>query len=512
MKVRRRTVDSSAERLIITGMIISDRVLREIAIIYDPGYIRSSYARKVADWCLNYFQQHDEAPRGHIQDIYLEHVKQGIDEDESELIASFLADLSTELERSDKFNEGYIIQVARKRFKGKSLENLADQIRDELDRGNVDEAEHLLSDYKPIGTSLSKGINPFIDEEAIFNAFEQTTKPLLTFPGAFGSLVNDHLVREGLIGIMAPEKRGKTFLCFEIACRAALARNNVAVFQAGDMSELQGTKRFHIWLSGRSDLEKYCGDLTMPVPDCRLNQSNSCNLSCRTCGCGLNLDEDEELGPEILEKAPPLYRPCSECIKGNRGPFRGSVFYEKQSVWPPLTWKAGLKAGKQFMKRLRSRDFKMASYPNDTLTVRGITSQLDMWEHFEGFIPDVIIIDYADILAAEDPRKEFRHQQNDTWKALRRLSQEKNCLVVVPTQADAKALTAAVLREKHFSEDKRKYSHVTGMLGLMRTDAEKHRGLARVNWLVLREGEFYVDNQVTLLQSLQRGRPFLGSF
>ena len=46
-------------------------------------------------------------------------------------------------------------------------------------------------------------------------------------------------------------------------------------------------------------------------------------------------------------------------------------------------------------------------------------------------IPDVIIVDYADILAPEDTRQsEKRHQVDETWKALRRLSQEWHALVI----------------------------------------------------------------------------------
>lgn len=100
-------------------------------------------------------------------------------------------------------------------------------------------------------------------------------------------------------------------------------------------------------------------------------------------------------------------------------------------------------------------------------------------------------VDYADILAPIDPRVEpFREQINMTWKALRGLSQKKHCLVVTATQADADSYTAWRLSRENFSEDKRKLSHVSGMVGINQTQAEKDRGLYRLNWVLLRELDF----------------------
>ena len=166
------------------------------------------------------------------------------------------------------------------------------------------------------------------------------------------------------------------------------------------------------------------------------------------------------------------------------------------------------------MKRIKGRQFKLSCHPNTTLNVQGIRAHLDTWEHFEGWVPDVILIDYADIMAPEpgDEHKETRHQQNGTWKAMRRLSQEKHSLVIVPTQSDAESYDAVRLQLKHFSEARTKYDHVTAMLGLNQSDEEKRRGIARAGWMLLRHGSFDPLRMVVLLQSMAQGRPLLGSF
>ena len=126
----------------------------------------------------------------------------------------------------------------------------------------------------------------------------------------------------------------------------------------------------------------------------------------------------------------------------------------------------------------------------------------------EGFIPDVIVIDYADILAPEDPRQQPRDQVNETWKALRRLSQERHCLVIAPTQANAASYDKWVQGMHNFSEDKRKLAHVTGMLGLNQTEEEKALHVMRLNWIVLRESPFNAQQCLWVGQCLEIGRAF----
>jgi len=86
-------------------------------------------------------------------------------------------------------------------------------------------------------------------------------------------------------------------------------------------------------------------------------------------------------------------------------------------------------------------------------------------------------------------------------------------LVVTATQADAASFESNTLKMHNFSEDKRKYGHVTAMYGLNQTDPEeKDLRIMRINELAIREGAASVMNQVRLLQCLEIGRPFLGSY
>lgn len=505
----RKKIDNQIEKQILTGMIISNRFLRNIRQIYDPKLIQISFVKTVAGWCLDYYQQYEKAPRQHIQDIFNHHARHKLDEDQAELISDFLKSISKEHQRAKKFNSQYLLDQANKRFKTKSLHNLKEDIEAELSNGNVEEAELLLSQYKRVEIPSNDGINPFINHEAIYNAFEEDRQPLFTFPGALGQLLNNELVRDAFIGLMGPEKRGKTFWLMEFGLRAFRARCNVAFFQVGDMSKSQMIRRKLIRLVGKSDQAKYCGEILVPILDCRWNQDDSCRMKKRTCRIGIKNDEGDLMD---FEDAPDNYSPCTYCQKKKPRKFSPTFWHKIIDVGQPLTWREGLRKGRALMKRLKGRDYKMSTHPNRTVNVQNIKSQLEIWENFEGFIPDVIIVDYADILAPEDPKKDFRNQQNETWQALRALSLEKHCLVVTATQADAASYEAGTLKLKHFSEDKRKYGQVTVMISLNQTEEEKKQKLMRLGILLMRDGDFDSSNTVKVLQCLEMGRPYLDSY
>jgi hypothetical protein len=126
---------------------------------------------------------------------------------------------------------------------------------------------------------------------------------------------------------------------------------------------------------------------------------------------------------------------------------------------------------------------KLSCHPGESISAAGINTILKGWEH-EGWVPDIVIVDYADVLSANDTRMDKRDAINQTWITLRAISQSYHCLVVTATQTDAKSYDAKVLSRRHFTEDKRKYGHVTGMVGLNQDQDEYKRGIMRLNWVI----------------------------
>jgi len=309
---------------------------------------------------------------------------------------------------------------------------------------------------------------------------------------------------------MGREKIGKTWLLIEIAMRANRSGCNVAFFQAGDMTENQYILRQSIYLTKRPHKKKYCTNVWIPVLDCEYNQFDECDKEERECLTGV-FEKEEEINYESLQMAfrnSPEYRVCRNCKD-----MKGTPWLVPNPPTNPLTWKEAYRAARRWKRKYR-KQFRLSTYANETLSVSEIKAMLDVWERNEEFIPDVIIIDYADLLTSDPDIRglDFRNRQNIIWQRLRALSQQRHCLVITATQAAASAYGKKLLSMSDFSEDKRKYAHVTAMYGLNQTDEEKRIGIMRINQIVVREDDFLTSKPVHVLQRLQIGKPVLESY
>lgn len=510
------------ERHILLGLIVSTQYLHEIRSLWESKFLISDLGKRVSKWCLGYYDKYGKAPQQDIEQIYFDHLqKENLPQDVAEDIELFLEDLSDEYSREEKFNVDYLLDRTRDYFNQRNLELHQEQIQDLVDRGDVQEAERLARAYQPVRKELEQDIN-LADKESLSRvekAFAQQNKPLLEYPGALGEMLNPHLIRDGFVSLLAPEKRGKSFFLLDMARRGVRQRLNVAFFQAGDMSEGQQIRRLGIHLAKKSDLEIYAGEMWEPTKDCVHNQLDTCNLKIRERHPGLfgDLPGDEKtLRQEMtkeklmeLAEENPDYRPCYNCKKFHHQPW-GCSWLEKVDVGPPLEQNEAVRIFEDYFVD-KKRQFMLSTHPNNTLSVGKIRSILDGW-YRQGFVPDLIVLDYADLLV--DESREFRHKQDSIWKGLRSLSEERHCLVATATQADAKSYEQGLLKLSNFSEDKRKFSHATAFIGLNQdpNGREKEIGIMRLNLLLVREGESNPNKVVHVLQNLKRGQPVLTSF
>lgn len=509
------------ERKIIIGLITSTEYIRQIIDVWDDDYLTSQMARLLATWCVEYYKKYNKAPDKNIESIYFQKLNQGLDKNIAEEIEQdILPSLSDEYV-DEKFNLNYLLDQTREYFKERKLHIHLELIQSLIDDNELLEAEQLAIDFKPLHTNAGEDID-LSDETTlarISKAFAEVAKPLFIYPKQLGTFLNRHLVRDGFIAFMASEKRGKSYWMLDMAIRARRQGCKVAFFQAGDMSEDQQLIRTCSYLTKKPIQDEDSGWQYQPLVDCVYNQTDECDKEERECNFGVfDGKETDEVKAEITmpdlvkaHKEFPEYKECHNC-KEFRHKRWGVPWIQKVNRGNALTIHDAHKAVDKFFIKTK-RNFKISTHPNNTLSTTRIEAILDNWEKSDDFVPDVIVVDYADILLYEG-RLEFRHQQNEIWKSLRSMSQKKHCLMITATQADADSYEQNRLKLSNFSEDKRKYAHVTAMFGINqdKKDREKRIGLMRLNELVLRESAFSYTNEVTVLQSLAIGRPFIGSY
>jgi len=445
MRVERR--DGSSERSIVIGMVVDNAVLGRIADKWTKeGLFGSQYANLIGGWCVSYYNRYSKAPGKSILRIFERWAEDNRDKETAAIVERFLESLSEEYETlASETNADLIIDLAADHFTKTSLLKLKDRIEGFIESGDLAKARAAVDKFSYVEVGAATGVDVLTDKNAIKQAFLNKSKPIIQYPGAAGNFFKDALERDAFIGINAPEKRGKTWWLLDIAWRAMQQGLKVAFFEVGDMSEGQILRRF---------MTRACKRPLKPT----------------------------DPGKPVRYPISIDHVPDSEFAHVEHETFE----YEDD-----LSWKFAWQTCQKIINKQKQCQLKLSVHPSMSITVGGMSSILQSWDRSGWGIPDVVVCDYADILAPPLPGgSDSQEQINTTWSQLRAMSQKLHCLVVTATQADADSYTATTMGMTNFSRDKRKLAHVTGMLGLNQTAAEKTQGLYRLNWMPLRESDY----------------------
>lgn len=514
MNVHSRRVDSDFERQLITGMITSDEVLREVEHLYRPELIKVPFVRTVAQWCLQYWEKYQKAPRKDIQNIFNHHVTTNkLPPDQAEAIEAYLGQLSSDWKHNEtQFNAQYLLDKAEDWFKAQAMQVIMDNAQVKLIEGDVQGAHECLIRPSLPERVKTKGIDPLMDESALETAFDVDGDTLFTMPGELGTFLGP-ISRGDFISIMAPEKRGKSFWLMEIAERARWARCNVVRFVVGDMSEAQTLRRDISYHTRKTfDRRKVGKEVLYPVMDCFHNQIDDCDLDERVNpeGEAVLQQEGGEGWVKSSIKESPDHVPCTYCKKNDRYKYRGAVWH-KLITLEGVTESDVRKHRERMSPRLSGIKYKLVVV--SSASPGSILTQLDIWEAEEGFVPDLIVLDFVDKLSPDHGGdRDFRHQEDSKWAALRILALDRYCAVITATQSDAQSYKSTQVREQNFTEHKGKYAHVTAIWTLNQTPAEKRDKVIRIGRMFVREDDYDVNKTCMVLECRDIGRPYLNSY
>jgi len=509
MKIERtRPEDAQAERKIVTAMIMSGRCIRAFRNQDCNRFFQTRFARIIADWCFKYFEKYETAPKSQIANIF-EVESDYLEQDVADMVERYLESLSQEFENTNHFNAQYWIDYSEEYFRNRSYKELAKEISKAADSGDAKKAEEVYAGFKHVQVAMPEGVDVF-DQDHITDhrlaVEEDKGAYLFKMPGALGELLGD-IERDTFFGFLSREKAGKSWLLMELGFRGVREGCNVVSFDVGDMTERQSDNRYYSYLTSKPFKDRYEGRYWKPVLDCLWNQEGSCDE-----GCSDNVvkydDKDRPYFNKMYKEARD-HVPCTKC-KGTKR-FRGSVWWKKERL-KKWTWKEVREKTAWFEHRFRKGSFRRVNRPMSSTRASDIESWILLNHDRTGIIPDVVLIDYADILLPENGRVEFRHQENEKWRMLRRISQKYHCAVITATQSDAAGYKKRSLDLMNFSEDKRKYGHVTHFYAINKTKTEEDHGISRIGALLLREDEMAIIREVTLLQALRKGRPYVASF
>lgn len=475
----------STERQILTAMILNSVVLGRISSQWQRGMFASSWSNEIAEWCNDYYQKYGEAPAKAMVGLFQNWADRNQErKDDIRLIESLLESLSDEWETGAKdIRIDYITDVAGMHFNKNRVGRTISAAQGELDNGDLDAAVAKITNFKRLEMGPGAAIDLVQNEQEISTTFfQQESTAVINYPGAIGELFSNIFELDGFVAIRAPDKSGKSFVLLDLAIRAALQRQRVAYFQVGDMSQRQVLKRFYTRIAG----------IPIRSPDWPPKWPAVIKW------------------PVSIEHVPSMLGTNG---KNQRQPAR--IEYEEKRFKKPLDYHSAVKACEKFMyERIKSkRSFlRLSCHANSTMTVAKIKDTLARWE-IEGYEASIVIIDYADILAPPEDRKHWDRRDliNENWNQMRALSQEKHVCLVTATQSDTETYRKEIQDRSNFSEDKRQNAHVSAMVAINQTDAEKEAGQYRLQVPFRREEDFSPRRCVHVASCLALAHPTVRS-
>ena len=420
------------ESRVIAGMILSSTVIGKLSSL--PRRDWSDPAMKHIDrMCCRFFEKNGKAPKKSIVDLFASWAEKHRYKDDVPPVERIIRQAI----ESDPPNSQLCIDEAMALFAENRATHGMKVAQGMLAEGKVDDALRTLAEAaEPVKAGTSSVSFPFNDLAEVKYTFAESTESIIKFDGGLGQFFGDMLEEDGFISFLAPQGRGKSYFLLEMAFTAILQRKKVAYFQVGDMTRRQVNRRLFSRAARwpvRSPTKQWPCTVDWPI--------------------SMTMDK---VGVKGLD-------------------FKG-----------PLNEDIAAKSCEKTQQLIRSADkyLALSCHESFSISVNGMRAVMRELSR-SGFDPAVVVLDYADNLAPVNGKIEVRHQLHQTWEMLRALSMEHHVLLITATQSNrlkhGKNEIRAI-RMDNTSEDIRKTSAVTGLIGLGQNDAERRSGLYRLNW------------------------------
>jgi len=511
LRFSRKKIDNSAEDKFLTGLIISDSFCAEIIPIYKKEYLTNSFSKIISEWCIDFYTDYNKSCGQEIGTIF-ERNKHRLKEEEQELISSFLDKLSKNFEKeSGEFN-GFNVEYAKDITKGYFNKRSSFILGSELilcsENNDIEKVQKLIRTHNTISKDISPTCSLFTEEAHIKTHAKKGENDLFTLSGDIGSIF-PVFSRGELYSVVAPTKRGKSNWLIYFLLEAVYNKKSV-LFISIEMTEEEINLRVEKAFTGRSYKDGYS---KYPLLDCLHNQTGMCNRKERENKITVNYDgENEDYRDEKYKK----YKTCVKCLDHEVNEFGINPMekYYEEAVWWIDKENKKMKT-KEYFKKLKK--FRTIMKPNARIwspssspTIEQIKERLKQIEYAEDFVPDVIVIDYADIIKPDKSSHDLK-TFGDVYWGLKEITKERKCLVVTASQTNRESMNAHTILDTQISDDYHKNLHVDGYMLLHQVPDEKEDRIMRVSASLIRKEGFDSRQQVMVLQCIELGQVCIDS-
>ena len=379
----------------------------------------------IARRVYEYIDRYKKAPKDHIADLMADKLE---DKKEANLYEDILISIRNQ---QDGINAEYVMGQLENFIKRQSLRTIAIDLAKALQRDtdeSLEEAEKLIKQSTTQAASVFDAGLRLSDKARVLDFLDQQSA---CFPTGIPEFDKRGFgpTRKELWLYIAAAKRGKTWMLIQLAKMAMIHRLKVCHITL-EMSEDRSAQRYLQALFAMSKR-----------PEKQIVTKFERDQLGRLTGLG-----EAEIKPSLHMQDPKIREKLEKKID---------------------------KFGSRLLDNIIVKQF-----PTGSLTVRQLSAYLDALESNERFVPDLLIVDYPDLMDVD--KNNYRLSIDEIYKELRGIAVQRNLALAVVSQGNRSSEKAKNVGSAHVAEAWSKIAHADCIITYNQTEAEHKMGLARL--------------------------------
>lgn len=407
----------SLEENVLTMLCWSEQHASTILMQVDPDLFSTRYFREIASRAVEYYDRYGKPPGVHLRDLMEERLR-------SNEHGQFFRRVFDKMEEiAEKLNPDYVLGKLNEYIELRQYQKLIDEAADAAHAGNLDAVRAALS-QQPTQRNNSPGIW-LSDADRMLAFMERRDEDF--FSSGVDTLddLGVRPARKTMFMFIAPPKKGKSWFCVEAGKRALLHRHQVLHITLENSEELTAQR----YIQSLFAMSREQGRVQRIAAFERDEGGLAAHINFRQIDA-MAISQDSR--PTIMKK----------------------------------------------LRRLRKARLLIKEFASGSLSIPQLNGYLDMLERNENFVPDLLIVDYPDLMTLDAAA--IRVDTGRTFVGLRGVAVQRNLALVVPTQGNRSSADAQVVHTRMVAEDWSKIMTADTVCTYSQTAAEKEYGLARI--------------------------------
>jgi len=435
-------IGNALQENILILLTFYDDVAPVIISNIKPEMFGNLYFRNIAEKAIDFYKQFKTTPKEHIADLLENELR---DTNSKELYTTLLKAL---YDNKDSIHKDYVLQSLEKFVKGQNLKIAIKGAVEALQKDDIEGAEKLLESSRKSNLALFEPGTFFLkDFERSISFFDKLNTDNIIYTGitALDDLELCPMPNELYI-FVGRSSAGKSWFLIHLA-KFALMQKKKILHISLELDEERLKSRYFQSIFGIfgkiAELQKF-------------------NYIFKTDKLGDLVDIEQK---ELID------------MKSMRD----------KDIIPYLASKVHV---------FRNPNLILRYFHTGTLTIDNLKSYLDNLESFYNFVPDMILLDYLDLMKVRQDN--YRLDLGQTAVDLRGIASERGIAMVTVAQTNAKAELRGLITRKNLAEDFSKVRVADNLVIYNATRGEQKAGLARLyidKARNTREGDIIMINQ-----------------